>query len=146
MNLTGRPISIALAILLAGCVCLAVWQMFGMMFGMGESGEPASFLADAFLIFTALGILLLAVAALGSWSRHPFFPLAALVGCVGVLPMAAIFFKQSMGPTVWQYNDSWVAGSGILFFALDIAMVWLSWLRWRQLVRMISAPATPSQG
>ena len=146
MNLTGRPISIALAILIAVCVCLAVYQMCGMMFAMGDSGEPASFLPGAFLIFTAVGILLLAVAALGSWTRYPFFSLIALLGSVGVLPMTFIFFKQSMGPIVWQYNDSRVVLSGILFFVLNLAVAGLSWLRWRQLVRLVAPPATPSQG
>jgi len=83
---------------------------------------------------------------LGSWTRYPFFSLIALLGSVGVLPMTFIFFKQSMGPIVWQYNDSRVVLSGILFFVLNLAVAGLSWLRWRQLVRLVSLPATPSQG
>ena len=145
MNLTGRPVSIAYAVLLAGCAWLAWRQLFGMMFAMGES-ETTGFLASALVIGSALGIVALAVAALGSWTRRPFFSMIAMLGSIGVLPMASIYFKQSMGATIWQYNAPWVGATGILALVLDIAAVWISRLRFRQLVRMNSLPALPTQG
>ena len=65
MNLTGRPISIAYAILLAGCAWHAWRQMEGMMFAFGEYVGPRGLLAPAFLIITAFSIVALAVAVLG---------------------------------------------------------------------------------
>jgi len=116
-----------------------------MMFGMGESGEEGP-LAAVFLIVTALGVAGLALAALGSWTRHPFFPLIATAGFVGVLPEALIYLRQSAEPTIWQFNSPWIAASGIFAFVLDIAAGWLCLLRFRQLVHKTSLPALPSQG
>jgi len=143
VNLTGRPISIIYGLLLAACACLATYQLFGMMFAMGES-EESGLLATGFLILTALGIAGLALAALGYWTKHPFFPLAAMVGLVGVLPEALIYLRQSPEPTIWQWNSPLVAASGIFAFMLDIAAGLWSWFRYRQLVRKVPPPANPS--
>jgi len=140
VNLTGRPISILYGLLLAACACLAAYQLFGMMFAMGES-EEAGLLATGFLILTALGIAGLALAALGSWTQHPFFSLVAMAGLVGVLPEALIFLRQSSQPTIWQWNSPLVAASGIFAFILNIAAGVWSWFRYRQLVRKVPPPA-----
>ena len=142
MNFTGRPISIIYSLLLVVCACLAAYQMFGMIFGMGESGAVDA-LAVAFLIVTALGIAGLALAALGSWTQHPFFSLIAMVGFVGVLPEALIFLRQSTDATIWQFNSPWIAASGIYTFVLDIALGISSWFRYRQFARKLPPADAP---
>src|ERR1035441_1929221 len=105
MNLTGRPISIAYAILLAGCAWLAWRQMLGLGFAMGETAGGIGLSGDAFLIVTAIRIAGLALASLGSWTRWPFFSLIATLSLIGVLPMASIYFKQSLDVPIWHYNS-----------------------------------------
>ena len=138
MNLTGRPISIAYAVLLAGCAGFALRQTEGIMFGIGESPGAIGFAAGAFLSVTVLSTAALAIAALGSWTRWPVFSLIGIVRAVGILPTATLFFRQTMDATYWQYNGPWAAVADILPLFLDIAVVWLSWLRFRQLTRRVS--------
>jgi hypothetical protein len=146
MNLTGRPISIAYAILLAGCAWLAWRQMLGLGFAMGETAGGIGLSGDAFLIVTAISIAGLALASLGSWTRWPFFSLIATLSLIGVLPMASIYFKQSLDVPIWHYNSPWVGASEILAFVLDIAAIWLSWLRFRHLAHKSPPSTLPSQG
>ncbi|MGA2671790.1 MAG: hypothetical protein ABSE99_01070 [Terracidiphilus sp.] len=138
MNLTGRPISVAYAVLLAGCATFALRQTQGIMFGMGESGGALGLVAGAFLSVTVISTAALAVAALGSWTRWPVFSLIGIVSAVGVLPAASLYCRQTMDASYWQYNSPWVAAGDILAFVLDIAAVWLSWLRFRQLIRRVN--------
>ncbi len=146
MNLTGRPISIAYAILLAGCAWLAWRQMLGMGFGMGESVGGIGLVGATFLIVTALGIAGLALASLGSWTQYPFFSLIAMAGVIGVLPEALIFLREPNGIPIWQWNDPQFAAPGALVFVLDLLAGLSSWLRFRQLVHKSPPPTLPLQG
>ncbi|HUD55964.1 MAG TPA: hypothetical protein VMR02_12095 [Terracidiphilus sp.] len=121
MNLTRWPVTVVYAVLLLGCVGFALYQTWGAMFAMGESETAVGLVAGAFLIVTVLGAAGLVIGALGSWTRWRSYSVIALVGALGVLPMAALFCRQNRGAI------------DFLAIALDLAAVSLSWLRFRQL-------------
>jgi hypothetical protein len=144
MNLTGRPVSIIYGLLLASCAWLAWRQMLGWAFGMGESAGGIGFVGAALLVVTSLGILGLALAALGFLIRPPLLALIAMISIVAILPETLIFLRQSGGIPILRWDDPQFAAPGAIVFILDLVAGLFSWLRYRQLTRK-STPALPSQ-
>jgi hypothetical protein len=92
------------------------------MFAMGES-QTTGLAADAFLIVTALGIVLLAVAAIGIWLWPGTFSLIGCIAALVVTPLSLLFFSQSVSS----------ARTGDMpAIVLDMTAVYLSWVRFRQ--------------
>lgn len=147
MKAARWPLSIVNALLLAGCAYFAWHELFGLMFGMGESGTSPGLLGGAFLLVTALGVVGFAVAAFGVFSRLRVFGLLGLASAIASLPAAAIFAWQevrvilsisnSTDPWLrsWYQAHTWDRVESFLPVALDLAAICLSALWLRQLAR-----------
>ncbi len=110
------PLSLVYALLLVGCAYFAGHQVFGIMFGIGESGESIGLLGGAFLIVTALGTVGFGIAAVGAFSKVRAFGFLGVASAVAVLPASGFLAWQEFLP-----------------FALDLAAIALSVLWLRQL-------------
>jgi hypothetical protein len=123
MNLTRMLVNLVYAVLLLGCACFARYQLFGLMFGIGESGTPIGPIIGTFLIGTMFGAVGLLIAALGSWTQWPALSILALGCSLGVLPATILF--------CWN-NGLRTPIVDILAPVFDLtAFIW-SWLRFRQ--------------
>gem|GEM_PF-5429413 len=123
MNLTRMSVNLVYTVLLISCACFARYQIFGIMFGIGDSGIAIGPIIGAFFIGTMLSALGLLIAAFGSWTRWPAFSIVALGCSLGVLPATILFCwaNRLLTPTI-----------DILAPALDMTAVIWSWLRFRQ--------------
>lgn len=138
MNLTGKFVWFPFFVLLLACAGFAGYQTFGFAFGIGESGGPISAIAAIFLIGTLVGGAGLVIAALGSWSPWRAFSLIALVSVVVVLPASVLFCRQDawamwVNSGLGYHFGAWRWASAILPPFLDLAALWLSWVRFRRL-------------
>jgi hypothetical protein len=91
MNANQPLFRLASSLVLAATACEETFQLWGTMFALGEAGGPTSFLDSLLLLITALGILGLAIAALGALTGKKAFARVGLVSCFFVLPMAVLF-------------------------------------------------------
>jgi len=151
------PLSIVNVLLLAGCTYFAWHELFGLMFGMGESGGSPGLLGGAFLLVTALGVVGFAIAALGTFSRVRVFGLLGLASAIASLPAAAIFAWQEVRVIVsisnsndpwlrsWYQAHTWYRVESFLPAVLDLAAICLSALWLRQLART-NALRSPAEG
>ena len=158
MKTDGLLFSIATFLVLGATAYLELFQLRGMMFGMGESGGPIAFLGSALLIMTALGILGLAIASLGAFTGKKAFAMIGLASCLLVLPMAVLYTwielhadilttrlpadvmmsYQTTHITVMQWIVDGVA------VPLVLTSTWISWLRIRSSPREIKIDAAGS--
>jgi len=151
------PLSIANALLLACCAWFAWHELFGLMFGMGESETSPSLLSGALLLVTALGVVGFAIAALGAFSRVRAFGLLGLASAIAALPAAAIFAWQEIRVIIsisnstdpwlrsWYQAHTWNRVESFLPLVLDFAAICLSVLWLRQVARA-NALRSPVKG
>jgi hypothetical protein len=155
VNNSRWPISVIYAVLLAACAYFAWQQLFGLMFGMGESGAALGFVGAAFLIVTAFGVLGFAIAAFGVFSRVRAFGVLGLASAIAVLPVAGIFawqefhfvtsIAESSDPLIrsMYQHHTWDLVKSFLPLALDLAAICLSWLWLRMVTRTGSSQNIP---
>lgn len=124
MKATRWIVAFVHAALLIGCAGLALHQTFGFLFAMGEAETAVGLGAGAFLIFTVLGIGLLPIGALGSWTRWRAYSTMGLVGALCVVPVAVLFCRQNR------------AAIDVFAVALDLGTALFSLMRVLQFVRI----------